>query len=239
MRSRWLLLGIAASAALATASARAAEDAPPLSPAQIALFETDHLHKIDEAERLQYRFDHEAAVAAEAYVDRVNLDVRPRPDGAKDVWVQFLTGKHHVPFPPLSGFHGNPVLMYFLEHDVEAMRAQTGGAATYFRNRIRRAFVDKADMREIRLARDGKESAATEITLAPFRGDSRIAAFPGLQEKRYRFVLSDEVPGGIYEIATEVPGEPGGAPRLKETMTFGATEPCPKSEGPCAAPPPQ
>jgi hypothetical protein len=239
MRTRWLLLSIVLSTVPVTARVLAAEDTRALSPAQVALFETDHLRTIDAAERLQYRFDHEAAGASEVYVDRVNLDIRPRPDGAKDVWVEFLTGKRHMPFPPLSGFHGNPVLMYFLERDVEAMRAQTGGAASYFRNRIRRAFVDEADLREIALERDGKTSAATEITLAPFRGDSRVAAFPGLEDKRYRFVLSDQIPGGVYEVTSEIPGEPGKAPRLKETMTFAATAPCPRSEGPCAAPTPQ
>jgi hypothetical protein len=236
MESRWLLLVIAFGASLATYPTLADDETQPLSPAQTALFETDHLRTIDEAERLQYRFDHQAASASDAYVDRVNLDVRPRSDGAKDVWVEFLTGKHHMPFPPLSGFHGNPVLMYFLERDVETMHAQTGGAASYFRNRIRRAFVDKAELRQIELERDGRKSAATEITVAPFRDDSRIAAFPGLQDKRYRFVLSDDVPGGIYEITSEIPGDADKAPRLKETMTFAATEPCSNSEGPCAAP---
>jgi hypothetical protein len=235
MRSRWLLLTVAASLFLAAAPALGA-DAPPLSPAQIALFETDHLRTIDAAERLQYRFDHKTASAAEAYVDRVNLDVRPRADGAKDVWVEFLTGEHHVPYAPLSGFHGNPLVMFFLERDVEAMRAQTGGAASYFRNRIRHAFIDKAALREIEIERDGKRSAATEITLVPFRGDPRVAAFPGLEEKRYRFVLSEEVPGSLYQVASEIPGDAGGAPRLAETMTFAAAAPCPRSEGPCTAP---
>jgi hypothetical protein len=214
----------------------AADDAPPLSPAQVALFETDHLKAIHEAERLQYRFDHQTAKSGDAYSDQVNLDVRPRDDGAKDVWVEFLTGARHIPFPPLSEFHGNPVLMYFLEHDVSSMHDETGGAAAYFRNRIRRAFVDKATLREIEVQRDGKPAAATEITLVPFHGDSRIAAFPGLQDKRYRFVLSDDVPGGVYEIAAEVPGDAGKAPRLKETMTFAAEMPCERGEGPCAAP---
>ena len=238
MRTRRLLL-VAALGALALADAAAgAEETPPLSPAQIALFETDHLHGISHAERLEYRFEHAGAAAGEPYSDAVNLDVRPRSDGAKDVWVEFLTGKRRMPFPPLSAFHGNPVLMYFLERDVVTMHDQTGGTATYFRNSIRRAFVDRAEMRQTEVTQDGKKAPATEITLTPFRGDTRIAVFPGLNEKRYRFVLSDAVPGGVYEIAAEVPGATGEAPRLKETMTFAAAAPCGGSEGPCAAPKP-
>jgi hypothetical protein len=233
---RSLLPGCALILALATTAA--AEDTRPLSPAQIALFETDHLGPIQAPERLQYRFDHTTTNDAEHYVDEVNLDVRPRGDGAKDIWVEFLTGERRMRFPPLSAFHGNPLLMYFLERDVVTMREQTGGAATYFRNRIRHAFVDKAQLREIEVTRDGKTVPATEITLTPFHGDARIAVFPGLGEKRYRFVLSDAVPGGVYEIASEVPGPAGAPPRVKETLTFAAEAPCPRSEGPCAAPSP-
>jgi hypothetical protein len=224
---------------LATLAVEAgAEDARPLSPAQVALFETDHLGAIGKAERLQYRYDHAAADGAEAYVDQVNLDVRPRGDGAKDVWVEFLTGKRRVEFPPLSQFRGNPVVMYFLERDVLTMREQTGGAASYFRNRIRHAFVDDAELRQIEVTHGGMTLPATEISLVPFRGDTRIAVFPGLGEKRYRFVLSDAVPGRVYEIEAEVPGAPGQASRVKDTLTFAAEAPCPRSEGPCAAPMP-
>lgn len=236
MTSRWLLLGLFMSATLAPVAAFGGDQAPPLSPAQVALFETDHLRSIDAAERLQYRFDHEASAPDDTYVDQINLDVRPRSDGAKDLWVEFLTGKYRVPFPPVSGFRGNPLLMYFLERDVETLHQQTGGSATYFRNRIRRAFVNEAELRQTELQRDGKPTPATEITLTPFRGDPHIAAFPGLQEKRYRFILSEDVPGSIYELASEVPGEDGKGARLKETVTFTATVACQTSEGPCSKP---
>lgn len=239
MRPSWLLLSLVLAPIVLAAPAPAADDTRPLSKAQILLFDTNHFAGIEHPERLEYRFEHAAGRTGERYVDRVHLDVRPREDGAKNVWVDFLTGSRHVPFPPLMGFHGNPVLMYFLERDVEAMHAQTGGAATYFRNRIRHAFVDRAELREVELQRDGKTERATEITVVPFRGDLRIVAFPGLEEKRYRFVLSDAVPGAVYEIGVEVPGKPGEAPLLLETLTFLAEASCERSEGPCTAPAPR
>jgi len=36
-------------------------------------------------------------------------------------------------FPGVDDFHGNPLLMFFLEHDVQEMSAQFGVAAAYFR----------------------------------------------------------------------------------------------------------
>jgi hypothetical protein len=207
-------------------------DPRPLSEAQVALFEADHMHGIDGRAELTYSFRHEEAEKGKDYDDRVSLDVRPRPDGKKDVWADFLTGDHHVPYQPAIDFRGNPILMFFLERDVQEMHKLSGGAATYFRNRIRRAFVDGAAVRATTVETAHGKAPATEITLVPFREDSHIAVFPGWNEKSYRFVLSDAVPGTIYEIATEVPGADGQQPRFKETMIFAGEKPCEK-DGPC------
>jgi hypothetical protein len=97
---------IAAGMLMQAAFAGAEEDPRPLSPAQIALFESDHLKAIEKPERLEYRFTRATAAEGGGWVDRVELDVRPRGDGAKDLWVDFLAGEHHLPFPPVMGFRG-------------------------------------------------------------------------------------------------------------------------------------
>ena len=230
-----------AGAMVVVAASRADEtDRRPLSAAQIALFESDHLKNIEHPGRLEYRFNRDAESDAKdkaggSYADRVDLDIRPRADRKKDIWVDFLSGEHHMPFPPLAGFQGNPVLMFFLEHDVEEMQRHLGGAASYFRKRIRDAFVDRAQLKPVELMRDGKVASGTEITLTPFTDDPRIAAFPDLKNKLYRFVLSDCVPGGIYEIASEVPNGAGQTPSVRETIVFSGERPCEASEGPCQA----
>jgi hypothetical protein len=148
------------------------------------------------------------------------------------VWTDFLSAERHVPFPPLTDFHGNPLIMFFLERDVGEMHRLTGGTATYFRNRIRQAFVDQAQLKTIELQRDGKPMQATEITLAPFVQDPHAAVFPGLAEKRYRFVLSEAVPGRVVEIQSEAPSKTGQF-ATKETMTFVSEAPCTGDVGPC------
>jgi hypothetical protein len=187
---------------LTIGAARADDTPPPLSQAQVALFESDHLRDIHQAAELEYRFHHQAQGGKDPgdYVDRIALDLHPRDDGGKDVWVDFLSGAHHVAYPPLMGFHGNPVLMFFLEHD-------------------------------------GKTTPATEITLMPFAGDTEIAAsFPALKNKRYRFVLSPTVPGEIYEITAQLPGEAGAPPQQEDSMVFSEERACPTTEGPCTVP---
>jgi hypothetical protein len=124
-----------------------------------------------------------------------------------------------VSFPQVNGFHGNPLLMYFLEHDVIEMRQATGGAATYFRNRIRRAFADGAEMHPVEVTVDGRQQSATEITITPFRNDSLVERFPGVAERTYHFILCDAVPGTLYQISTATP-KSAAPSAFEESMTY-------------------
>jgi hypothetical protein len=217
-------------ALLSAASTALARDSRPLSAAQVALFESNHLELVREPIILHYHFDRTDRAAG--FTDAVAIGVTPQPDGSKDVRVEFLTGDRRRPFPPAIGFNGNPVLMFFLEHDVAAMQKTTGGGTQYFRNRIRQALVDRAQVARVSISVDGREAPATEIVLAPFRGDPMIAKFGRLEEKSYRFVLSDDVPGAIYQIATTIPSEDALRAVTQETMTFAGTRPCSDST-PC------
>jgi hypothetical protein len=196
-----------------------AEDRP-LSAAQVALFESNHLEDIAKPVVLEYAFKHMGGTAGD-FDDTVTADIRSiHPDGKKDVWIDFLSGSHHVNFPPALGFNGNPLLMFFLEHDVTEMRDATGGAAQYFRNRIREAFVDRAEMHAVDITLDGKPAKATEIALAPFRDDPHFAQFPAFREKTYHFILADAVPGRVYEIRTTLPAGDATKDSFQEAMTY-------------------
>jgi len=217
------LIGVAL--ALGVAGPAAADDRPPpLSPAQIALFESDHMKSITKPTRLDYAFEHHGG--ADNFDDKVSETIRDvHENGSKDVSVEFLSGEHQTNFPPVTGFHGNPVLMYFLEHDVMELHQATGGATLYFRNRIRRAFFDGADVHPTEVTVGGKTQAATEIVITPFRNDAQVARFPGVTEKSYRFVLCDAVPGTIYQISTSVPkpaapGNQAASAAFDESMTY-------------------
>ena len=196
-----------------------ADAAKPLSPAQISLFETPHLANIDHPETLLYRYTRQGP---NGFTDRVAEDIKQvHPDGTKYVMFNFLTGDHHVFYPAVDDFRGNPLLMVFLEHDVTEMRDETGVAAAYYRDRIRDAFIDKAEIAATKITLDGHEIAAQSITLRPFADNDRLARVPQLQQKIYRFVLSKEVPGGFAEFATEAPADPTtGAPALSEHLVF-------------------
>ena len=219
MRTMGGVLSGAIGGILLLATAALADDRP-LSPAQVALFESNHLQDIAKPVVLEYAFRHLGGAAGD-FDDKVTADIRSiHADGKKDVWIDFLTGPHHVNFPPALGFNGNPLLMFFLEHDVTEMREATGGATQYFRNRIREAFIDRAEMRDIDITLDGKMEKATEIALAPFRDDPHLAQFPSFREKTYHFVLADAVPGRIYEISTTLPSRGESKATFEEAMTY-------------------
>ena len=191
-----------------------------LSPAQIALFETDHLKEIGRPVRLDYTFLHRGGPEGD-FADTVVADIRAvHPDGSKDVWIDFLSGDRRVEMPPAMGFSANPLLVLFLEHDLKEMRLATGGSVEYFRNRISEAFADRAELRPVEVTLDGKTLKATEVAVAPFRGDPHLTKFPGLAGKTYRFVLSDAVPGGIYQMST-TPAPSGDASGVfEERLTY-------------------
>lgn len=204
--------------AICAAAPGAADGDRPLSPAQIALFESNHLKEISHPVVLDYRFRHHGGPEGD-YQDKVSADIRAvRPDGRKDVWIDFLSGDHHVNFPPALGFNGNPLLMFFLQHDVMEMETMTGGSAQYFRNRIRDAFVDAAAMHPIEVTVDGVAQHATEIEVTPFNHDPNLERFPAFAAKTYHFILSDAVPGRIYEISTTDPG--AAKDSFEEGMTY-------------------
>ncbi len=197
-----------------------AADERPLSAAQIALFESDHLAGIRSPATLDYTFHRDGR---EPYEDSVAIVLREvHDDGSKDVWVEFLTGEHRMEFSAVTRFHGNPLIMYLLEWDVIGMHKATGGSALYFRNRIREGFVDQAEIADTSITLDGRPEPATAITLQPYRHDPGSARYAAFRDKSYRFVLSDAVPGKVYEIEASLPGSGAVAPAIVDRVTFEA-----------------
>jgi len=196
----------------------AADDAPSLTPAQVALFESNHLKGITQPVRLEYKFTHQGGLGD--FSDTVTADIRDvHADGKKDVWVEFLTGTHQMKFPPAMGFDGNPLLMYFLEHDTVEMQQATGGAQGYFRNRIREGFL-QADMHTAAIKVGDKSCEGHEIVIVPFRDDPHFSQ-SAFRDKAYHFTLCDAVPGTIYSISTTVPAVSNGVNgAFQEAMTY-------------------
>jgi hypothetical protein len=158
------------------------------------------------------------------------------------------------------------VLLGFLEHDIAEMRRLTGGSVTYFRKRIRMALANSAQVTPQRISYQGKTVDGKAVRIQPYLDDPLHARFEHYVRKTYTFVLSDEVPGGIYQVRTSlantginqpaagtvvaltaVPGgaasgtataPPGAATQGKATPDKGAGTAAPNAAGKSGAQPP-
>ncbi|HUZ62827.1 MAG TPA: hypothetical protein VMU82_03845 [Acetobacteraceae bacterium] len=212
-------IAIIATVALCVLPAWVKAGTPPLSPAQIDLFETPHLHNIRQPVTLDYSYIRTGPGAfTDSIAERI---VKIHKDGSKEVAFKFLTGPHFVFYPGVDHFSGNPLIMVFLEHDVNELKDEVGIAAAYFRDHIRQAFVDQAHVAKTTFQFDGHAVPATRITLRPFEKDPRFMRLPEVRKKTYTFILADGVPGTLAEIRAVMPGDPAkGVPQLSERMTY-------------------
>jgi hypothetical protein len=144
-------------------------------------------------------------------------------DGKPAATLQFLTGPRQVAAPPVDNPEGNPVLLGFLEHDIAEMQRLTGGSRNYFRKRIRLALAESAEVRPRRFTYAGKPVDGREIVIRPYQNDPMHARFEQYVGKRYTFVVSPQVPGGVYQVHTEAAGPAGQPPLVDETLTLAST----------------
>lgn len=206
--------------ALILAACAQTAHAEDYSAAQLALFDTPHLANIDKPTTLQYAYRHQGTLES-AFSDVVEMTITAiTPNGGKNVSFNYLSDKHHQDFPPLEGFHGNPIIMMFLEHDVSTLSQQTGGSSLYFRNRIRDAFIDRATTETTTVHFGGRDMAATRIVMQPFLQDPLRERFERFAEKTYEFVLAPDVPGGVYSLRVVTPGAAPDRPLEENLLQF-------------------
>ncbi len=214
------LAGILAAAAVA---AHAAED---YSPAERALFMTNHLASTKPPATLRYSFAHSGS-EDEAFQDKVAVKLKAAPGGkCCAAEAEFLTGTRRLSLPEVEQAEGNPAVLYFLERDIREMNRLTKGQQNYFRKRIRMAVYQGATVQDVTVSYRGKDVAAREIRITPYVDDPLRVRFEKYASKTYVFTLSDAVPGGVYAIRTRVAGAtPEAPPLIAEEMVLDGGSP--------------
>lgn len=200
--------------------ARGAED-EELSAAQILLFRTPHLDGIDQPTTVDYEY-RRAVDGETGFVDTVAMNVTEiASDGGKDVTVKFLSGPREKAFGSFDGFRGNPLIMVFLEDDVQRMGEKFKGGSLYMRNRIRHSFYDQASTEPVTFEVGGRRVEGTRVTVAPFVGDKHRDRMGTFENKVYEFIVSSDVPGGIYRIHSYVPSSSmADKPLAEDTLIY-------------------
>jgi hypothetical protein len=222
---KFLLPGIVITFGIATdLPAAADQDAPS---AQHLLFDANYLLPLNAPSRIVYAWSHKTLDPERfgaGFDDEVALKLSPSADGAgqKDVLVDMFSGERERIVGPLTRVSGNPIIMMFLERDVTQMNRFIGGQPVYFRNVIRLAFREKAQLEPATFSWDGKQVNGTKITIQPFMGDPNGERMQLFRSKTYEFIVSDAVPGGIYEMHSTIVDEQAapGTPALDTRLTL-------------------
>jgi hypothetical protein len=218
IRVLWRRLGRAlgcAALAAAVPAAVAQADVPDASPAERLVFLQPHLANIQPPRQLRYEFVHEGGTEGRL-ADRMTLELTAGAGGACcAVRGSFLAGARALSLPDIPDARSNPALLYYLEYEVRELQRKTRGQSAHFRKRIRQALVNGAQVSPTTVRWAGREVPAQAVRITPFVDDPYRARFERDAAKEYTFVLSEHVPGGVFQVQAVLPGTP-----LRDTLTL-------------------
>lgn len=221
----------------------AAEKSPPppdYSAAERLLLLGDQLRQVRPPTTLSYQFQRSGTLET-PFEDKVSIQLTRQPDGKCCAATgEFLTGERRVTLPEVENARGNPVTLYFLEHDIREMQRLAKGQANYFRKRIRMALYQGAKVRDVRFNYRGQSLSGQEIEIQPYLDDPNRSRFEQLARKQYMFLMSDAVPGSVVSIRTSASAEGSANPLIEDTLWIdGATRPAPAATASTALKPAQ
>lgn len=211
-----------AAASLCCALGVARADPVDISRAEKLLFMSPQLKDLPSPSRLHYAFL-KAGTLEKGFSDTVDVDITDQPDGSRKGAVRFFSGTRQIRYPDVEHAEGNPVLLFYLEREIREMARLTGGQPNHFRQRIRTALAESAQVKEIDIRYGGQTVTAQQITISPYGADPNRGRFEQLAGKQYVFTLSEKVPGSVYELRGFVPaasGSPKDEAVLDETLTL-------------------
>ena len=221
------ILAMSLGLALLSASAAAAPAGSPADAGSVTgdVLEAGLFDDVTSPLTLHYRYEMHADTMKEPFVSTATMQVREiAGDGSKQVYFDLFEGKNRRQFGPMAAKDFNPLILIFLQFDVDEMGNLTGGAPLYFQRQIRQAFNAPAEEKDLEVLVGGREVNAKQVRMQPFVHDPHIDRFPAFRDKTYEFVVSKDVPGGLVRIAAVTPDPKTGAVVVEKSMTFESAE---------------
>ena len=194
------------------------------SDAETKLWFAEHLSNIDRPVRLYYEFV-KSGTYEEGFTDAVYLDIiKINDDGTKNAVLDFFTAARKQVVSPenVTNIGGNPVLAIFMQGDVYEMNRLTEGHWRHFQKMIKIALRENASVEPVSINFNGKKVSGDKISFSPYMNDPHKSDYEQFAQKTYEFILSEDVPGTLYQIRTIIrnPTEPDKAPLMEETLTL-------------------
>ena len=195
------------------------------------LFETPALVGVPTGTTLIYRLERTLAqpgTGAPGLVpstSTVELSLHPDPEtGGRETRIGIVTGERRQTAGPFPSLVGNPVVLVLLERDVVGMSRILGGSPYYIRNRIREALGESTLAEPARFTFGGREVEGWRVAVSPFAQDRNRDKLREYAAKRYEFILSEAVPGGLYAMRMVTPGADGAA-LVEDSLAFERAQP--------------
>jgi hypothetical protein len=218
----WRIAFALAAAMLPLAGSVGAADPSQFSVAERRLFIDDHLRRLPAGTMLEYVYEKRGSLES-PIDDTARITVRPASaGGGQSVEVEYLSGSRKLKLSDIDAANANPVILYFLERDVSEMHRLTGGSVNYYRKRIRMALAEGGKVEAATLELGSRRIAVTEIRIAPYRDDPARSRYEKFADKTYSFTLSDDVPGKVVELHSEL-SAPLDAPRKGREIVIAET----------------
>ncbi len=194
------------------------------SDAETKLWLAEHLSNIDRPVRLYYEFVKSGSYE-EGFTDAVYLDIiKINDDGTKNAVLDFFTAARKQTVSPenVTNIRGNPVLAIFMQGDVYEMNRLTEGHWRHFQKMIKIALRESAQIEPVGIDFNGKKISAEKITFSPYLNDPHRRDFEQFAHKTYEFILSDDIPGMLYQIKTVIQNPDGSenGPLIEEVLTL-------------------
>ena len=206
------------------ASAPAAADEPPQPAADsvtAVVFDAELLAELEAPVTLRYHYEMRGRDIDPPFTSQADMMVENgAAPGHKMVNFDMFAGADRRLYGPLKASTQNPMILVFLQRDVQTMGGLTGGAANYFQQQLRRAFNRSTDITTETVEHDGRPLEVTRAVLIPFADDPSIDRFPQFRDKVYEFWITPELPGGLYRISSSTPDVETGEVILEESFTF-------------------
>lgn len=195
------------------------------SRAENVLWLESHLDNIEKPSRLYYAFNRSGSYE-DGFSDSVFLDIiKINDDGSKNASLDFFTAarKQNIGQENVTAIRGNPVIGVYMQGDVYEMNRLTEGSWRYFQKRIKIALRESAQVENVEFDFNGKRCRGEKVVFMPYLDDPHRPDFEKFATKRYEIIMSDDVPGMLYQIHTIVPAagqDAGKQPLLEETLTL-------------------
>ncbi len=220
-----LLLALLVSASLSLGAAEDSSEAQvEFSEAEVSLWMTDQLAAVQAPVTMTYTFERSGSLEP-GFTDQVTFRIEKiNADGSKAASLAFFTGERNFPVPAAPSTVVNPIFKVFLQGDVYEMNRLSDPEGTsrerwrYFQRRIKFALAESAEVKPLTFEFSGQQWTGREITFTPYINDPKRNLFETYADKRYTFIVCDDLPGYLYRIETVVPGADPDQPLLREVL---------------------